>query len=109
MEMGDFSSVLLEHAREKLVVVDAAGTYVYVNEASTEIVGYEPSQLVGERAIEYVHPDDRTTVLEQFEAVIEATGSSATVRYRHAAADGGWVWLESRFTNPRTTRSRAVS
>ncbi|WP_435552398.1 PAS domain-containing sensor histidine kinase [Natrinema sp. CGMCC1.2065] len=100
MEMGDLSSVLLEHAREKLVVVDAAGTYVYVNEASTEIVGYEPSQLVGDRAIEYVHPDDRTAVLEQFEAVIEATGSSATVRYRHAAADGGWVWLESRFTNP---------
>ncbi|OAQ54423.1 hypothetical protein HTG_02425 [Natrinema mahii] len=100
MVMGDLSSVLLEHAREKLAVVDAAGTFVYVNEASTAIVGYEPSQLVGDRAIEYIHPDDRKTVLEQFEAVMAATGSSATVRYRHAAADGEWVWLESRFTNP---------
>ncbi|OLZ40432.1 histidine kinase [Natrinema saccharevitans] len=100
MEVNDLASVLLEHAREKLAVVDAAGTFAYVNEASTAIVGYEPAQLVGDRAIEYVHPDDRTTVLEQLEAVTAETGSSATVRYRHAAADGEWVWLESRFTNP---------
>ncbi len=100
MEMGDLTSVLLEHARDKIAVVDADGTYVYVNEASTGILGYEPAVLVGDRVLEYVHPDDSRTVADRLEAVAAGRETSGTVRYRHATADGGWVWLESRFTDP---------
>ncbi|SEP73700.1 PAS domain-containing sensor histidine kinase [Natrinema salaciae] len=94
----DLASVLLEHAQDKLAIVDEAGAYVYVNEASRALLGYEPERLVGEHGLDYVHPEDRRTVAERFERIGGACASSATVRYRHATRSGGWVWLESRFT-----------
>lgn len=69
MEMGDLTSVLLEHARDKIAVVDADGAYVYVNEASIDILGYDPAELVGDRVLEYVHPDDGRTVADRLAAV----------------------------------------
>ncbi|WP_222918375.1 PAS domain-containing sensor histidine kinase [Natrinema sp. SYSU A 869] len=99
VEIDDLDSVLLEYAQDKLAIVDEGGTYVYVNAASDPILGYEPDQLVGERSQEYVHPDDRRAVADRFEQVRSSAESSVTVRYRHATADGEWVWLESRVTN----------
>ncbi|PCR89149.1 PAS domain-containing protein [Natrinema ejinorense] len=99
VEIGDLAPVLLEHAQDKIAVLDEAYTYVYVNQAVRPLLEYEPDQLVGTNASEYVHPDDREAVIEQFERV-RATGElSATVRYRHATDSGEWVWLESRFTS----------
>ncbi|WP_408957960.1 PAS domain-containing sensor histidine kinase [Natrinema sp. 74] len=97
---GDLAPVLLEYAQDKLAVVDETGTYVYVNEASASILGFEPEQLVDERALEYVHPDDRRAVTERFGRVNASAQSSASVRYRHATRSDEWVWLESRFTDP---------
>ncbi|WP_254765129.1 PAS domain-containing sensor histidine kinase [Natrinema marinum] len=99
-ETGDMASVLLEFARDKLAVVDDAGTYVYVTEASTSILGFEPAQLVDEPALEYIHPADRRAVIDRFSQISASTQTSATVRYRHATESGDWVWLESRFTDP---------
>ncbi len=99
-EIDDLASVLLEYAQDKLAVVDDAGTYVYVNEASASILEFEPERLVDECAMEFIHPDDRRAVTEQFDQVSASAQSSATVQYRHATGSGGWVWLESRFTDP---------
>lgn len=96
---GDLASVLLDHAQDKLAVLDEACTYVYVNEAARSLLGYEPDRLVGERGLDYVHPDDRRAVADRFERIGGSGGPSATVRYRHATRDGGWVWLESRFAH----------
>ncbi|QCS42112.1 PAS domain-containing sensor histidine kinase [Natrinema versiforme] len=99
VDIGDLASILLEHAQDKLAVVDESGRYLYVNDASESILGYEPAQLVGEQSREYVHPDDRQTVADRFERVSATGDRSATVRYRHATRSGEWVWLESRFTD----------
>lgn len=98
MEIDDLAAALLENAQDKLAVFDEEGTYVYVNEASRTILGYEPEQLVGERGLDYVHPDDRQAVVDQFDGVGTPGRSAATARYRHATRGGEWVWLESRVT-----------
>ncbi|MGQ3414276.1 PAS domain S-box protein [Natrinema sp. LN54] len=99
VDIGNLASILLEHAQDKLAVVDESGRYLYVNDASESLLGYEPAQLVGEQSREYVHPDDRQTVADRFERVSATGDRSATVRYRHATRSGEWVWLESRFTD----------
>ncbi|QLK26720.1 PAS domain S-box protein [Natrinema zhouii] len=97
--IDDLASILLEHARDKLAVVDETGTYLYVNEASRSILGYEPDELVGESTRKYIHPDDRQAVADRFEQAGTTGVSSESVRYRHASQHGGWVWLESRITD----------
>ncbi|WP_226007296.1 PAS domain-containing protein [Natrinema salinisoli] len=99
MEIGELTPFLLEYTQDKIAVVDDELQYVYVNEASEAILGYEPDQLIGQPARDYVHPDDERTVAAQFRAIGSSNEPSATVRYRHATSDGEWVWLESRFTD----------
>ena len=72
---------------------------VEIGDLASILLEYEPDQLVGEGSQEYIHPDNRQTVTDQFQQ-ISATGElSALVRYRHATRSGEWVWLEGRFTD----------
>ncbi|MDZ5811020.1 PAS domain S-box protein [Halorubrum sp. AD140] len=92
--------LLLDHTQDKIVLLDEAGTFVYLNGAVERILGFTPDELVGENAFEYVHPDEERRVRRAFRRVIESDGfAEETVEYRHGAADGSWVWLESRMSN----------
>lgn len=97
-------AALLDHAQDKIVVVDEGGTYRYANDAIERILGYSPPELVGENAFELMHPDDREAVQELFESVVAREAETTdTAEYRHRTADGGWVWLESRMSNAVVT------
>ncbi|WP_058366841.1 PAS domain-containing sensor histidine kinase [Haloparvum sedimenti] len=102
------AELLLDHARDKVVVIDEEGTVTYCNEAAREVVGYDPEELIGVDAFDLIHPDDvervRSTFRETVEGAPPRTGdadgyAAATVEYRHRTPDGSWVWLESRFSN----------
>ena len=104
MGADEWASILLGQTQDKIAVIDGSGEYVYVNEASADILGYEPDRLVGENAFEYVHGDDVAAIESQFERIVAAEQRcSETVRYRHRTADGGWTWLESRVASADIT------
>jgi len=92
---------LLDYAQDKIAVIDREGRFIYVNRAARSILGYDPSELVGENAFEYIHPDDRKQVRERFAETIAVEDGFAevSVEYRHRTADGDWRWLESRMSN----------
>ncbi len=102
------SEVLLDHTRDKVVVIDEEGTFTYCNEATREVVGYDPEDLLGVNAFDLIHPDDVEHVRSTFRETVAGTPpetedadgyAEATVEYRHRTPDGSWVWLESRFSN----------
>lgn len=66
--MENITSQVLEGLVDKLMdaicVVDTEGRYVYVNAAFERIFGYHPQELIGNRMLALVHPDDRTRTLE---------------------------------------------
>ncbi|WP_324756441.1 PAS domain S-box protein [Haloarcula montana] len=102
---GAMLPVLLDQTLDKIVLVDADGEYLYVNAAARRILGFEPETLVGTNAFEYIHPVDRDPTWATFESVVDADEPIAeTVSYRHRDSEGGWIWLESRFSN-RTDES----
>lgn len=91
---------LVETTSDIITVADEAGTILYQNASARDVTGYEEGSIVGESAFDYVHPDDRSTVVELFTEMVEAPGEStkrAEFRFKHA--DDGWVWLESIGTN----------
>jgi PAS domain S-box-containing protein len=102
MDQVEPTTLLLEYTQDKIAIVEPSGTYTYVNAAAKHILGYEPEQLVGENAFEYIHPDDRAAVREQFEALADTDSFEAdTATYRYQTSDGGWAWLESQMSNLR--------
>jgi PAS domain S-box-containing protein len=92
--------VLLDHAQDKIVLLDEEGRFTYANAATERILGWEPDELVGQNAFDYVHPEDVDELRAAFDRTIDAdTFLVTTVEYRHEAKDGSWVWLESRMAN----------
>lgn len=50
---------VLGNSLDVICTVDEAGRFVQVSEASFDVWGYEPAELIGRRYLELVHPDDR--------------------------------------------------
>lgn len=92
---------LLDYTQDKIVVVDEAGTFTYLNQATERLLGFAPDELLGENAFEYIHPEDRNEVQALFEQVLtsDEAFTQANIEYRHRRKDGSWVYLDSRFSN----------
>jgi PAS domain S-box-containing protein len=69
---------------------------VYESPSVEEVLGYEQGATVGRSPLGYVHPDDRERVTERFYHALDEANAGPTLEYRYRAADGDWVWLESR-------------
>jgi two-component system, cell cycle sensor histidine kinase and response regulator CckA len=67
--------------------------YLAVDEATTQILGWKPQELVGRRSLEFVHPDDQERAIQSWMQTLEG-GGVLPVRFRHRRADGGWTWFE---------------
>jgi len=69
------------------------GTYRYASAASRELLGYEPSELVGTWAYDYFHPDDVPKVGGAHRSALD--GAPLTVVYRLRRKAGDYLWVET--------------
>jgi PAS domain S-box-containing protein len=70
--------------------------FTYLTPAASRVLGYEPAELRGERALDYIHPDDQALVTTELRRGLADPGHTATVEHRFRGAEGEWRWLESR-------------
>jgi two-component system cell cycle sensor histidine kinase/response regulator CckA len=84
---------LIENASDLISILSNDGTIRYASPSHMRVLGYQPEEIVGQSAFDFVHPDDVTLLLETFQhAVLEAGTSAAEFRFRHR--DGSWCYLE---------------
>ncbi|MEA2546192.1 MAG: hypothetical protein QOI09_1465 [Chloroflexota bacterium] len=80
-----------------------AGVFTYVSAASRATLGWEPEELIGRMAEQYIHPEDLPAVLTCHDTALRSsTALTATFRFR--CKDGGYLWTESlvrRIPHPR--------
>lgn len=90
---------MLEHGWDILHLTDGNGNTLYVCEAVTHVLGYQPDELIGHRLHEFVHPDDAEMVAGRYRELRVSPGaiSKQEVRVRHK--DGHWLWFETVATN----------
>ena len=85
----------VERSNDVVAALDADGTFQYVSPSVESILGFEPAELSGADAFEYVHPDDRERVLDAFRRSIAGEIENPTTEYRLRRADGDYLWVES--------------
>jgi PAS domain S-box-containing protein len=87
---------ILGESTDYVLVHTAEGVIDYASPGIETALGYEPTDLVGTDAFEYVHPADRADVLGTFEEMLAAPDADTGVEYRVRAADGSYHWVEAR-------------
>jgi len=85
---------IMENAYDLIAEVDASANFLYVSPNFEEVLGYAPRKLLGANLFSFVHPEDRTVVVEEFTQGIQMLGSERSIyRYRHQ--NGEYRWFES--------------
>ncbi|MDO8379876.1 PAS domain-containing hybrid sensor histidine kinase/response regulator [Phenylobacterium sp.] len=88
--------LLAENATDMILCYDPLGVLSYVS-PSVRRMGYEPEELVGQRTISFLHPDDLARVVAEFKAYAAAPPGAEPIRYQHRGyrKDGSLLWLEA--------------
>ncbi|PSQ17621.1 hypothetical protein BRD00_06655 [Halobacteriales archaeon QS_8_69_26] len=90
---------IIEASSDVVSILDADGTFRYLSPSVEEVLGYEPSELVGQGAFQYVHPEDRDRVAREFATAVDDPDRTPDAEYRFRHADGSWRVVGSRGTN----------
>ena len=88
---------LFEHGSDCIALVDAEGLIAYISPAYRKALGYEPEEVLGKTALDYVHPDDRAVTYASSRG--SAPGSTTDATFRMLHRDGSWRWFEGTSTN----------
>jgi PAS domain S-box-containing protein len=83
---------IFETSQDLILVSDGAGNLVQVSPSSMNILGYEPGEMIGHSAIDFIHPDD----LDSTRAEMRAARRGRQVRNfetRYVHRDGRAVML----------------
>ena len=94
----DLYRAIVETSPYFYCVLDGDARFTFVSAAAEPMLGYEPAQLLGESAFEYVHPDDveiavaaLTQIFEEFD---ERPGEGVPIVMRLIHSDGSFVDVE---------------
>lgn len=91
-----FFSKLIEHSTDVIPVIGADGSIRYVSPSSEWNLGYEPEDVIGENAFDYIHPEDVEQAMEKFQEAMENPDHMPEIGFRFKHADGSWVRLHGR-------------
>jgi diguanylate cyclase (GGDEF)-like protein/PAS domain S-box-containing protein len=94
--------------RQAVQVKDELACITEADDALLRMLGFERDELIGRRALELVHPEDRSRAIDAWVELLQRPGGSTRVRLRHRHGDGSWRWLEvtdhNRLGDPFTPR-----
>lgn len=90
---------LVRHGADVVSIHEPDGRFRYVSPAITQNLGWQPDELVGTSALEWIHPDDADAVITTFVGQLEPGAVSSKVEYRFRHRDGSWRWLEGVYAN----------
>ncbi|MEA2575639.1 MAG: hypothetical protein QOH93_2937 [Chloroflexia bacterium] len=81
-------------AGELLSVHDVEGKYLYTGKAAANLLGYEPSDLVGSSLLTYCHPNDIPKLNRLLGRYLAGSDEQSRVKYRFRHKGGDYMWIE---------------
>lgn len=86
---------LIENGSDMIWILDREGFFQYISPSTRRILGYCPEDLIGKNAFDYVHPDDRPRLYQQFEMRTQSMVGAQPSAHRFRHEQGYWCILES--------------
>ena len=99
LQSEEYFRSLLQYASDIITVMDASGAILYESPSVKQILGYSPEEMLGTKALDYVHPEDLEEVVEALQEKVDARHARSTLGFRFRAKDGSWRYLEAVASN----------
>ena len=91
-EASEKQTVLIP--RTSVMRKDQTAVVTSVDDAATAILGWRADEMIGQRSLDFVHPDYQDRAVANWMEMFARPGSSQRVRLRYRHKDGSYVWLE---------------
>ncbi|WP_210521791.1 PAS domain-containing sensor histidine kinase [Hymenobacter terricola] len=97
-EQDAYHRAVTEHGFDMMGLLSEECCYLYVGGSITPALGYQPEELLGRSAFDFIHPDDVAAV--QASWTEQSNQPIFTVSdFRFRAAGGEWRWMETSVSN----------
>jgi PAS domain S-box-containing protein len=90
---------LIENNTDAIVMVDPRGMLLYESPAYARIMGRVPGHRLARSWYENIHPDDRATVAQMLNELVQHSGEFRHITFRNKHMDGTFRWIEATGTN----------
>ncbi|HTY57707.1 MAG TPA: PAS domain S-box protein, partial [Bacteroidota bacterium] len=84
---------ITDNMMDMVIRIDLDTVFRYVSPSHERVLGYRPFDLLGTRASDLIHPDDRAEVVEKMKEMLRE--GRGTLRFRCRHKNGEYLWLES--------------
>lgn len=85
---------VVDNIREVVFQADAEGRWTFLNPAWEEITGFPVDESLGQRCLEFVHPQDRASSEREFGQLMAGRQSLAQSEVRYLSRQGDFRWFE---------------
>jgi PAS domain S-box-containing protein len=90
---------LIENNSDAVVIVDPRGMILYESPAYARIMGRSGVQRRGRNGFEFIHPEERGTVAQMLNDLVQHAGEIRHTSFRNQHKDGTWRWIEATGAN----------
>ena len=93
-ESERYFRALTEQSSDIVTLLDIETRVLYASPSMERVLGYAPHELLGQRALELLHPDDLEQVMGTVMEGVAIPGAIRRLEYRFKHKDGSWRYLE---------------
>ncbi len=90
---------LIQNSSDVTMILGTAGSFRYVSPAIRELLGYEPDELVGLVATDFIAEEDRVQVRQTLGTDFQSQAGTAALEFRMVRKDGTECDVEAVVTN----------
>lgn len=85
---------LVQNAFDVFAIVDEHGTYTYISNAVSRVLGFRPEELNGQNLQVTLHPEERDHLVALFSNLVASPNATTTIEMRNRHANGSWIDCE---------------
>ncbi|MDJ1174022.1 PAS domain S-box protein [Roseofilum capinflatum] len=86
---------LIENALDIITLLDRRGNIDYASPSVEKVLGYSPTQLMGQNFFDFVHPDDSQKIYQHTLNSLDSEDVLLPMEFRARHQDGSWRILEA--------------
>ncbi|HEY1114704.1 MAG TPA: PAS domain S-box protein [Chitinophagaceae bacterium] len=94
-----FYRSLIADSLDGMLLADSAGAITFVSPSVRHILGFEPEEVAGRNAFDFVHPDDVRFAWESFQKEVKENPEYKFIVVRLLKKSGDWLWCSVRGHN----------